>query len=173
LGQRSRAYIRWRENWAKINNRKFEEKGLDVRIDHRTLRAQGIDREPTVHMGHEAWALERQGIRTESGDRNREIKQRNEERAKKSEHGKESTETASNENSVIEPTAEKTAEYLNKLREDYIAHEKNLSELIARRNEIREDIPRLNFRTESRTNTPKTLKCYKAELQNYRKPAKT
>ena len=30
----------WRENWAKITNRKFEEKGLAGRIDHRTLKAQ-------------------------------------------------------------------------------------------------------------------------------------
>jgi len=75
--------VKWRENWAKINNRKFEEKGLDERIDHRTLKAQGIDREPTIHLGYEAAALEHKGIRTEKGDINREIKRRNEERAKK------------------------------------------------------------------------------------------
>jgi len=72
----------WRENWAEINNRKFEEKGLDERIDHRTLKAQGIDREPTIHLGAEATALERRGIRTERGDYNREIKRRNEARTK-------------------------------------------------------------------------------------------
>ncbi|MDR0461241.1 MAG: MobA/MobL family protein, partial [Nitrososphaerota archaeon] len=33
--------LRWRENWAEINNRKFAEKGLAERIDHRTLKAQG------------------------------------------------------------------------------------------------------------------------------------
>jgi hypothetical protein len=68
--------IRWRENWAEINNRKFEEKGLDIRIDHRTLKAQGIDRLPTIHLGHKATALERKGIRTEKGDYNRAIKHR-------------------------------------------------------------------------------------------------
>ena len=56
--------IQWRKNWADINNRMFEQKGLSERINHRTLEAQGIDREPTVHMGHEATALERKGIAT-------------------------------------------------------------------------------------------------------------
>ena len=41
----------WRESWAKVCNIKFKEKGLDKRIDHRTLEAQGIDREPTIHEG--------------------------------------------------------------------------------------------------------------------------
>jgi hypothetical protein len=75
--------VKWRENWAKINNRKFEEKGLDERIDHRTLKAQGIDREPTIHLGHEATALEKKGIRTQKGDNNREIQRHNEELATK------------------------------------------------------------------------------------------
>jgi len=73
--------IKWRENWANVNNRKFEQKGLAERIDHRTLKAQGIDREPTIHMGAQAWAMEKKGIRTERGDMNREIKRRNDERA--------------------------------------------------------------------------------------------
>jgi len=85
--------LKWRENWAKINNRKFEEKGLDVRIDHRTLKAQGIDREPTIHMGHEAWALEQKGIKTERGDINREINRRNEEHAALKESPHETAET--------------------------------------------------------------------------------
>jgi hypothetical protein len=58
----------------------LEQKGLEERIDHRTLKAQGIDREPTIHMGAEATALERRGIRTERGDYNREIQKRNQER---------------------------------------------------------------------------------------------
>jgi hypothetical protein len=72
--------LAWRENWARINNRKFEEKGLEERIDHRSYKEQGIDREPTIHMGHEAWALEKKGIQTAKGDYNREIQRRNAER---------------------------------------------------------------------------------------------
>jgi archaellum component FlaC len=73
--------INWRKSWADVTNRKFEEKGLEERIDHRTLKVQGIDREPTIHLGAEAAALERRGIATSRGDYNREIKRRNDERA--------------------------------------------------------------------------------------------
>jgi ATP-dependent exoDNAse (exonuclease V) alpha subunit len=43
--------VDWREDWADKTNRILEEKGLEERIDHRTLKAQGIDREPTIHLG--------------------------------------------------------------------------------------------------------------------------
>ncbi|MCL2359028.1 MobA/MobL family protein [Candidatus Bathycorpusculum sp.] len=70
-------FLEWRKGWADVNNRMFERKGLDERIDHRSYRDRGIDREPMVHMGYMAAALERKGIRTERGDMNREIKRRN------------------------------------------------------------------------------------------------
>jgi len=73
--------MEWRKSWAEVNNRKFEEKGLDERIDHRSYKDRGIDREPTIHLGHEAAALEKKGIRTAKGDYNREIQKRNLERA--------------------------------------------------------------------------------------------
>ena len=41
----------WREQWAVVNNDKFKEKGLDIRIDHRSLEEQGLEREPTIHVG--------------------------------------------------------------------------------------------------------------------------
>ncbi|MBI9109520.1 MAG: MobA/MobL family protein [Spirochaetales bacterium] len=40
-----------REAWAKTTNKQLERAGLNIRIDHRTLEAQGIDRTPTIHMG--------------------------------------------------------------------------------------------------------------------------
>ena len=73
-------FLGWRENWADVNNRMFERKGLDERIDHRSYEDQGIDREPMVHLGYEAAALERKGIKTERGNHNREVQKRNEER---------------------------------------------------------------------------------------------
>jgi len=73
--------LSWRKAWTHIINNTLESKGLAKRIDHRTLKEQGLDREPTIHMGHKATALERQGIRTQKGDYNREIQRRNEERA--------------------------------------------------------------------------------------------
>ena len=73
--------LSYRKAWAHIINNMLVRKGLDIRIDHRTLKAQGLDRKPTIHMGHAATALERQGIRTQRGDYNREIKRHNETRA--------------------------------------------------------------------------------------------
>ncbi|MDR2531894.1 MAG: MobA/MobL family protein [Oscillospiraceae bacterium] len=67
----------WRGNWADICNAKLRAKGIGERIDHRTLKAQGIDREPTIHMGAEATALECKGIFTERGNKNRDIIARN------------------------------------------------------------------------------------------------
>jgi hypothetical protein len=73
-------FLGWRENWADVNNCMFERKGLAERIDHRSYEDQGIDREPMIHLGYEAAALERKGIKTERGNHNREVQKRNEER---------------------------------------------------------------------------------------------
>lgn len=43
---------RWREDWERCVNKRLQERGIDERIDHRTLEAQGLDREPTIHVGH-------------------------------------------------------------------------------------------------------------------------
>ena len=75
----------WRENWAESCNVKFHEKGLTERIDHRTLKAQGIDREAQIHIGSRAWAMQKRGIETAKVRQNREIVPRN----KQKEHEKE------------------------------------------------------------------------------------
>lgn len=64
-----------RELWAERANHALRLAGHEARIDHRTLEAQGIDREPTTHLGPSVAAMERKGIRTMRGNRNR---QRNE-----------------------------------------------------------------------------------------------
>lgn len=68
-----------RSNWAKVNNAKFEEKGLSIQISEKSLKEQGIDREPTIHQGVKATAMERRGIETDRGNINREIKEANSE----------------------------------------------------------------------------------------------
>lgn len=42
----------WRENWEKSANKALENAGSDERIDHRSLEAQGEDREPQIHHGN-------------------------------------------------------------------------------------------------------------------------
>ena len=46
---------------------------IDVHWEHRSFKEQGIDKEPTIHIGAVANALERKGIQTERGNINREI----------------------------------------------------------------------------------------------------
>lgn len=59
---------RWREAWERTQNRYLERHGHEARVDRRTLKAQGIDREPTTHLGPHAHALEqRKGVETERG----------------------------------------------------------------------------------------------------------
>lgn len=67
----------WREQWAAVVNTKFAEKGLDVRIDHRSYVRQGLDLIPTVHEGANVRQMEAKGIRTEKGELNRWIKATN------------------------------------------------------------------------------------------------
>lgn len=49
----------WRERFAELQNQRLERAGVSVRVDHRTLEAQGIDREPTQHLGPSALGYER------------------------------------------------------------------------------------------------------------------
>ena len=67
----------WREAWCRMVNAEFERKGLDVRIDHRSYEAQGIEQIPTVHEGPLVQKIEKRGIRTQKGDLNRWIKATN------------------------------------------------------------------------------------------------
>jgi ATP-dependent exoDNAse (exonuclease V) alpha subunit len=75
----------WRKNWAHIQNREYKERGLNIRVTHESYLKRNIDREPTKHISRKAMALERQGIRTEQGNKNREIKARNKARERNKE----------------------------------------------------------------------------------------
>lgn len=112
FGQRNKDWddklrlLAWRKNWADICNEWFQAKGLDERIDHRTLEAQGVDREPTIHVGPTAQAMERSGRISERGRENRDIAARND---------------------IL--TAEKLAGYLHELKEGYRVIEREISSL--------------------------------------------
>ena len=47
----ARTYEGIRERWAKVQNLALEQAGVEARVDHRSLAAQGIHREPEVHRG--------------------------------------------------------------------------------------------------------------------------
>ena len=54
--------------WAEQTNQALELAGHEIRIDHRSLEAQGIDRLPGIHLGPAAAALEQRGIQSERGN---------------------------------------------------------------------------------------------------------
>jgi MobA/MobL family len=64
---------RHRQAWAESVNKALEQAGYDERIDHRSLKAQGIDREPQIHLGAKVLEMEARGIQTRVGDESRRI----------------------------------------------------------------------------------------------------
>ncbi|WP_182407633.1 MobQ family relaxase [Psychrobacter sp. GP33] len=77
--RKSGEVVYWREQWAKTTNEHLHEHGIRdknnnlIGIDHRSLKDQGLEREPTIKMGVAASALERKGIKTELGNFNRAV----------------------------------------------------------------------------------------------------
>ena len=51
--------------WERTANERLKELGIGARIDRRSLEAQGIEREPTTHLGPKVSAIERRGGRSE------------------------------------------------------------------------------------------------------------
>lgn len=49
----------WRERFATLQNERLADAGVQVQVDHRSLAAQGIEREPTKHLGPAATGYER------------------------------------------------------------------------------------------------------------------
>jgi ATP-dependent exoDNAse (exonuclease V) alpha subunit len=61
-----------RQRWAAATNEVLKEAQVQARIDHRTLLAQGLDREPRVHIPKTAFEMERHGYRSVMAERIRE-----------------------------------------------------------------------------------------------------
>jgi ATP-dependent exoDNAse (exonuclease V) alpha subunit len=61
-----------RRRWAAVTNEAMREAHVSARIDHRTLEAQGIDREPQPHIPRAAFEMERHGYHSVVADRIRE-----------------------------------------------------------------------------------------------------
>lgn len=57
--RKSREVDRWRERFAQLQNERLREYGHETRVDHRSLEAQGIERQATRHLGPTAAAIER------------------------------------------------------------------------------------------------------------------
>jgi len=58
-----------RERWGTLTNEALQAAGLEARVDHRTLRARGIDQEPMPKIPFAALQIERRGVRSEVAER--------------------------------------------------------------------------------------------------------
>ena len=67
----------WREHWADHVNERLASLDIDVRIDHRSLEAQGIDLEPQNKIGPAASRMVERGLEVERIDDHAAIAQRN------------------------------------------------------------------------------------------------
>lgn len=70
----------WREAWAEHVNVRLAELDHDIRIDHRSLKDQGIDLEPQFKTGPAAARFEARGRASERAEQHRDISRRNGER---------------------------------------------------------------------------------------------
>lgn len=61
-----------RKIWADLCNERLLAHNITP-ISHLSLKAQGVDRKPQIHLGPHASAMERRGIQTDKGNKNREI----------------------------------------------------------------------------------------------------
>ena len=76
---RDAALLEWREAWANHANAMLEREGVAERIDHRSLKDQAIDREPTIHVGPSGQEIEKRGDQSDRAQQNRDIKNANDE----------------------------------------------------------------------------------------------
>ena len=58
----------WREQWAHLANRHLERHGHAARIDHRSLKQQGIEREAGIYLGYAANEMAQRGAQSDRMD---------------------------------------------------------------------------------------------------------
>lgn len=64
----------WRKAWAEECNKYLSQ---EQKIDHRSYKRQGIDKIPTIHEGHKARKMEKEGAVSDRCEINRQIAERN------------------------------------------------------------------------------------------------
>ena len=96
---------RWRARFAEVQNARLREAGVEARVDHRSLEAQAIDREATIHLGPAATALERRGVPTRLGESNRAVQASHAERQRDAEATREAERRETEPTRPAEPPA--------------------------------------------------------------------
>jgi ATP-dependent exoDNAse (exonuclease V) alpha subunit len=124
-----------RERWATVTNEALREANVEARVDHRTLRAQGIDREPRLWIPKVAYEVERRGFYSPVAERVRAEYQAREdarlrERARQEQNqppetGRAAAAPAAQEPTVAPPTL---ADMQRQARENWLRVRKELAE---------------------------------------------
>jgi hypothetical protein len=124
-----------RERWATVTNEALREANVDARVDHRTLRAQGIDREPRLWIPKVAYEVERRGFYSPVAERIRagyqareEARLKQEDRHERSEHpgvGRTAASAQAREPTAAPPTL---ADMQREARENWLRVRKELAE---------------------------------------------
>ena len=70
----------WREHWADLANQHLMRAGFDIHIDHRSFKDQGIELEPTSHLGKAVDEMRGRGEFAERARRLEEVRERNAEK---------------------------------------------------------------------------------------------
>lgn len=108
-----------RQLWVDMANKALVELGL-AKLDARSFKDQGLDRLPTIKMGVDATNMERKGINTEQGNKNRAIHVVNQ----RKELTKQSKQRAADEQHTVEYTewAAERIEWVNKRHQRIVKH---------------------------------------------------
>jgi len=75
--RRGALVTQWREHWADAANEHLLRAGLDIKIDHRNYREQGMELEPTVGLKRAITEVRRHGERPQGARRLEELRERN------------------------------------------------------------------------------------------------
>jgi ATP-dependent exoDNAse (exonuclease V) alpha subunit len=67
----------WRQHWADLANEHLLRAGIDGNIDHRSYRDQGVELEPTSHLGRVVDEMRARGDFAERFRQNEEVRERN------------------------------------------------------------------------------------------------
>ena len=70
----------WREQWSIYANSILAKNNIEERIDHRSLKDQGIDLIPTIHLGKAANEMSKKGIPNVRAELNNKIRELNKQR---------------------------------------------------------------------------------------------
>lgn len=119
-----------RSEWVELSNKALERQGREERIRAKSYEARGIDQEPTIHIGPDAMAMERKGIRTRKVTLNNAIRKRNLRRILVRRMGRVRREMEEAQGKILDLEKEIAQIAIEQQREDRSAPQRTASDLL-------------------------------------------